>query len=210
MSMSLTMFYWFTCSDNPNLKSIIIIRDPTERSKSHHRFSYSQLLSKGVGNINYMIQVALEEGSRLSYLYLLALKAIDEIKSLYGFTITANNNTTRTINRKNPAMAELLDFAMKIWTTQIPGLRDDNTTTQRAATVLLYSIYFPPIYVWDEELGVDHVYVIEGERITLFRSAKKLENDKLIKKQEQIDKGLAYTKFVMTKTLEDEMAGIFG
>ena len=187
-----------------------------ERAKSHHRFSYSQLLAKGVGDINHLINTALHPDSRLSYLHVLAKQALKEYKTFHSNNAIVDQLIVSRsgINRSNHAMNALLEYSKSIWTVTIPGIRMDDAITQSAANVLLYSVYFHLIYIWDEELDPNRVYVIEGERITSFRSAKRLAKDKIsdseLRNKSTIDRGLPYTRFVMNKTLEEELAGIFG
>jgi hypothetical protein len=177
------------CRENPNLKTIIIIRDPLERFKSHHRFLYEQNLQRGLGDMNKVVEIALAPGSRLDKIYQLALPALKDMQNNYLESQAIEQFLNATINFNRPE-------------------RGANMSFQRATSSIYHSLYFHPIYNWDRIHGRENVYVVEGERITMHRSAKRLAN-KLRQNKTLPQRPLRYTGFKLTKTLEEEIDEIF-
>lgn len=67
-------------ADNPNIKAIFVIRDPIERSRSHHRFSYKNFKSLGLQDMNEMVDIALDESNPQNGLLLLHSLAVEAVK----------------------------------------------------------------------------------------------------------------------------------
>jgi hypothetical protein len=180
--------------ENPNVKSVIIIRNPMERTRSHHSFSYSTLLRNGLGDMNTVVDLCLSKGSRLAYLSDLVKKVIDEVKH-GGFD-------------NSPSLSFYVDLATAIWTKDIPGISYMNSSLQVTCGVITTSLYFHYIYHWDQIFGKENVLIIEGERLTFWRTAKKIAMKKATSATYR-DPVLTYTASVMTKTQEEEIADIF-
>lgn len=165
-----------------------------ERSRSHHHFSYSALLRVGLGDMNELVASCLAKGSRLDYLLTNLTKALKEVKRR-GFD-------------SSPLLESYVELASMLWTKDIPNVISMNSTQQVACGVIASSLYFHHIYRWNQMLGKKNILVIEGERLTLWRSAKKIA----MKKQSTAnyrDPVLSYTGLVMSKTQEEEIANIF-
>jgi hypothetical protein len=171
--------------ENPNLKSIVIVRDPIARAESHHRFSYNQYRDHGLADMNVVVDISLAPGSRLDEIYQLALPALKVMRENQAF-------------HHDPAFQSFLETTRKFF---MPGARA-NYTFQRAANTIFFSLYFHPIYSWDQVMGVENVYILEAERIASSRSRKRLD-------EPLQPVTLAYTGRSMIKSLEEEIGDIY-
>lgn len=168
-------------SENPHIRAVVMVRDPIQRSCSHHRFSYQQFTAQGVPNFNDVVDIALAQGSRLDYLHRLALAAVVEYR--HGLV--------------NASMIKFLEAFHS------PGPISMTRTYERCYNVFSVSLYFPFIYLWDDLLGYQNLLVVEGERISPSRSRRKLRgvlNNTLT---------IEYTKSSTQRSLEAEVNDIF-
>jgi hypothetical protein len=163
------------------MKAVVMVRDPIQRSCSHHRFSYQQFTLQGIPNFNEVIEVALAPGSRLDRLYELALSAVQEYR--HGLTNVSFN-------------AFLTAF-------HSPGAITMTRMYERCFNVFYASLYFPFIYLWDELLGSNNLLVVEGERISSARSRRRLE------KQLNHTLVIPYTQSSTQRSMDDEVSAIF-
>lgn len=143
--------------ENPNLKVVISLRDPVERTRSHHRFLYLESLKRGMGDMNQMTDIALEANSRLQNLRSLALDALNDYRQTLDDSSTSFQRFIEASNSFNR-----------------PG-RGVNVAYQRAINPIYHSLYIAPIYTWDRIMESKNVLVMEAERVTQFRSKNRLE-----------------------------------
>lgn len=184
-------------SENPNIKTIIILRDPIKRAESHHRYSYRQYGDHGLANMNDVVDLALCPGYPLDTIYQLATDVLTKYAANEG------------------GQDELQRFLDKVSRFFSPRRTDlvVNATYQRAANTLFFSLYFHPIYIWDQIMGAENIYVVEAERLSDFRSARKL-NDQAMALGLDSYKALKpsilqYSNFELHDSLEEELEKLF-
>jgi len=136
-------------ADNPNIKAIIVIRNPVERAKSHHRFSFQAFKAFGLQNLNDVVDLALMPvPGGLSEMHTLAQSAVD----------------SSPVNRPG-IVRQLVDLYHKGVTRSCDRVKPncDAKLYHRAANVLFHSIFFCPIWHWRNVLGKENVLVVAAE-----------------------------------------------
>jgi len=136
-------------ADNPNIKAILVIRNPVERAKSHHRFSFQSFKTFGLQNMNDVVDLALMPvPGGLSDMHTLAQSAVD-----------ASQADRQSIVR------QLVDLYHKGVTRSCDRVKPncDAKLYHRAANVLFHSIFFCPIWHWRNVLGEENVLVVPAE-----------------------------------------------
>ena len=147
--------------------------------------------------MNEVVNLALYPGYTLDKIFNLALTVVNKYNSHKGGQIE---------------LQEFIEVVTKFFSPP-KGSIQLNSTYQRAANTLFFSLYFHPIYKWDQVIGVRNLYVIEAERIAQSRSKQALvklaEESDLSSYKNLPSVKLEYSGFLMDRTLEEEMDDIF-
>jgi hypothetical protein len=120
--------------DNPNLKIIFSLRNPIERTLSHHRFTYTHLKNHGMGNINDCLMFVLNDSKQIFWnWYSIAVELLKEKK----------DSPKRELLRK-----KLLTEYFRGMGNKGQESKSNGNLYNRCGHLLLYSLYFMPIYHW--------------------------------------------------------------
>jgi hypothetical protein len=113
--------------DNPSLKVLFSLRNPIERTLSHHRFTYRYLLSQEKGNINHCLEMVLDDKDG----------ALSRWHTLAKEILSSSSSSEKEILTK------------QLITSYFLGLGKQNPILyNRCGHLILYSLYFMPIYHW--------------------------------------------------------------
>jgi hypothetical protein len=134
---------YYLHQDNPSMKIVFSLRNPIDRTLSHHRFTYRHLDNRQKGNINECLLFVLN----------------DEQQILWKWHHQANEILTTD----DPFLREkLIENLMESY---FQGLgRKKNTKDNiynRCGHLILYSLYFMPIYHWHRIFPRENIRLVD-------------------------------------------------
>lgn len=143
-------------ADNPDIKLIVCIRDPVERTVSHHRFYYRQLAYKkgSLQDINEILGIVFDrsEGNIMDW------------HDLAWAIVREQDATNRT----------LLEHSLQ--SSIFKGLKPKKQKRYKVyGQMIVHSLYYPAIHHWYSKIPVDNLLVVPVDTLDTRRVAVDLK-----------------------------------
>ena len=136
------MIPYYLFEDNPNMKVLFSLRNPIARTLSHHRFTYRFLVSHKVGNINDCLSKVLDDPAQVLMKW--------------------RDLAVKILAASNPEERDLLSKQLLVSYFDGLGRRND-TVFSRCGHLILYSLYYMPVYHWYSIFPRDNIRLINIE-----------------------------------------------
>lgn len=134
------MIPYYLIEDNPNMKVLFSLRNPLQRTLSHHRFNYRFYRSHGIGNINQCLMKVLND------------QVLQQWHQLARDVLSAPSEEEREILNK------------RLLASYLTGLgRKNDTVFSRCGHLVVYSLYYMPIYHWYTIFPKENIRLINIE-----------------------------------------------
>lgn len=132
-------------ADNPDIKVVFALRNPVDRTLSHHHYDYPNMKDIRMSNINDCIDFFMNN--------------VSESKQWHDMAVKALHASTRI--EKDSLRMNLTNVFYK----SVMNLYGRGDKVARCSKIFFDSVYFPQIYYWDNAIPIRNIRVINMEKL---------------------------------------------